>query len=195
MTEALKLVKGGKKEGRVIEVALSSLSVHSKQDEFSPPMSDRQWKKFVKGINDVGVLQPLTVTEGFRIIDGKHRFLALKELGKEHVRVFVDEEIDEGDIPNYIVNNKLEKAELKPGQRAALVIRLFYEEERQKAEGRQGARNDIRPNLDRSSERTDEALAKKAGIGRSSMAYLIAVYRNRPDLFDLVFDGSYSINK
>src|SRR5690625_290278 len=135
MTEALKLVKGGKKEGRVIEVALSSLSLHSKQDEFSPPMSDRQWKKFVKGINKVGVLQPLTVTEGFRIIDGKHRFLALKELGKEHVRVFVDEEIDEGDIPNYIVNNKLEKPELKQRQRADVVIRLFYEEERQKAEG------------------------------------------------------------
>jgi len=28
-----------------------------------------------------------------------------------------------------------------------------------------------------------EELAKKAGIGRSSMTYLIAVYRNRPDLF------------
>ena len=39
-----------------------------------------------------------------------------------------------------------------------------------------------------------EELAKKAGIGRSSMTYLIAVYRNRPDLFELVFDGTYTIN-
>src|SRR5690625_2499955 len=202
MTEALKLVKGGKKEGRVIEVALSSLSLHSKQDEFSPPMSDRQWKKFVKGINKVGVLQPLTVTEGFRIIDGKHRFLALKELGKEHVRVFVDEEIDEGDIPNYIVNNKLEKAELKNGQKAALTIRLFYEEERQKAKERMslGGKGGLKEGLPDLadlpvSRDVSEDLAKKAGIGRSSMTYLIAVYRNRPDLFELVFDGSYSINK
>src|SRR5690625_4251365 len=207
MTEALKLVKGGKKEGRVIEVALSSLSVHSKQDEFSPPMSDRQWKKFVKGINEVGVLQPLTVTEGFRIIDGKHRFLAVKELGKEHVRVFVDEEIDEGDIPNYIVNNKLDKAELKPGQRAALVIRLFYEELAQEAKVRQatstgGANPQLIPNLDEAGckSTTNEILAKKAGIGKSSMAYLLAVYRNRSDLTSVpigtkVRDGKISINK
>lgn len=202
MTEALKLVKGGKKEGRVIEVALSSLSLHSKQDEFSPPMSDRQWKKFVKGISEVGVLQPLTVTEGFRIIDGKHRFLALKELGKEHVRVFVDEEIDEGDIPNYIVNNKLDKAELKPGQRAALVIRLFYEELAQEAKermslGGKGGVNEGVPDLEqvKTTGRTNEKLAKKSGVGKTNIAYLLAVYRNRPDLFDLVFDGSYSINK
>lgn len=53
------------------------------------------------------------------------------------------------------------------------------------------------PDLDEpiKSERTDVALAKKAGIGKSSMAYLLAVYRNRLDLFELVFDGSYSINK
>ena len=38
-------------------------------------------------------------------------------------------------------------------------------------------------------------LAKKSGIGRSSMTYLIAVYRNRPDLFERVFSGEYSINK
>src|SRR5699024_11381522 len=87
MTEALKLVKGGKKEGRVIEVALSSLSVHSKQDEFSPPMSDKQWKKFVKGIDENGVIQPLTVTGGIRIIDGKQRILSLKELRIDKVRV------------------------------------------------------------------------------------------------------------
>lgn len=45
------------------------------------------------------------------------------------------------------------------------------------------------------SERTDVALAKKAGIGKSSMANLLAVYRNRPDLFEQVFNGEISINK
>src|SRR5699024_10941190 len=207
MTEALKLVKGGKKEGRVIEVALSSLSVHSKQDEFSPPMSDKQWKKFVKGINENGVLQPLTVTEGFRIIDGKHRFLALKELGKEHVRVFVDEEIDEGDIPNYIVNNKLEKAELKPGQRAAIIILLYYHDLKAEARARQ-ADNAVRlneglgrktkvPQMEQSTSagRTNEIIAKKAGVGKTNVAYLLAVYRNRLDLFYRVRDGEIAIGR
>ncbi len=43
--------------------------------------------------------------------------------------------------------------------------------------------------------RTSVSLAKKAGIGRSSMEYLIAVKRKRPDLFQRVFDGEYAIGK
>jgi len=38
-------------------------------------------------------------------------------------------------------------------------------------------------------------LAKKAGVGQGSIGRLIPVYRNRPDLFELVFDGTYTINK
>src|SRR5699024_11429424 len=114
------------------------------------------------GINENGVLQPLTVTEGFRIIDGKHRFLALKELGKEHVRVFVDEEIDEGDIPNYIVNNKLDKAELKPGQRAAIVILLYYHD--LKAEAKANSLANLKQSTDvpqmEHRGRTNEIIAK-----------------------------------
>lgn len=88
------------------------------------------------------------------------------------------------------------------GQKAALVIRLFYEEERQKAKERQatstgGVIPQLIPNLDEADIKitTNEILAKKAGIGKSSMAYLLAVYRNRPDLFELVFDGTYTINR
>ena len=60
---------------------------------------------------------------------------------------------------------------MKSGQKAALVIRLFYEEERLKAEKRRTStliQNTDSPDLDEpiKSERTDVALAKKAGIGR-----------------------------
>lgn len=88
------------------------------------------------------------------------------------------------------------RAELKNGQKAAMVIRLYYEEERQKAKLTQGTRTDLTPDLEQSSNgRTNELLAKKSGVGKSSMAYLIAVYRNRLDLFERVFDGTMSINK
>src|SRR5699024_5000666 len=149
------------------------------------------------GINENGVLQPLTVTEGFRIIDGKHRFLALKELGKEHVRVFVDEEINEEDIPNYIVNNKIEKAELKPGQRAAIVILLYYHDLKAEAKLTQGTRTDLSPEVERSSLSGEvaEQLAKKAGVSKTNMYYLIAVYRNRIDLFYRVRDGEIAIGR
>src|SRR5699024_1681860 len=67
-------------------------------------------------------------------------------------------------------------------------------EERQKAEGRSGTRTDLGASLQQGG-RTNEILAKKVGMSSRNIAYLLAVYRNRLDLFELVFDGSYSINK
>jgi len=185
----------------VIEVATSQLSEHSKQAEFSPQMSAKKWREFVAGVAKEGILQPLIVTKGFRVIDGKHRLKAAKELNIEYVRVII-EDIPEDKIPAYITETKLNRDDLKSGQKAALVIRLFYEEERRKARERQatstgGTSPQLIPNLDEAGDKstTNEVLAKKAGIGKSSMANLLAVYRNRPDLFERVFNGEISINK
>lgn len=191
---------------QVIEVATSQLTEHSKQSEFSPMMSKKKWSAFVAGITKEGILQPLVVTKGFRVIDGRHRLKAAREIGIEGIRVIV-EDITEDEIPNYIAETKLSRDDLKPGQKAAIVIRLYYEEEKRKAKGRQrtnagmlneklGRLTNI-PNLETSLESggLHEILAKKAGIGKSNMAYLLAVYKKRTDLFNLVFDGSYSINK
>ena len=191
----------------VIEVATSQLSEHSKQAEYSPQMSAKKWREFVAGVAKEGILQPLIVTKGFRVIDGKHRLRAAKELNIEYVRVII-EDIPEDKIPAYITETKLNRDDLKPGQKAALVIRLYYEEERQKAKERMSEGgtigNDIRwngsgtPNLERAIEvtgETAEILAKKAGISKTNMYNLLAVYRNRPDLFERVFNGEISINK
>ena len=196
---AFTVIEGGKKSMEVIEVSTAQLTEHSKQAEYSPQMSKKKWREFVASVAKEGILQPIVVTKGFRVIDGKHRLKAAKELGIENVRVII-EEISEDKIPAYITATKLARDDLKSGQRAALVIRLFYEELAQEAKANSLAnlkQNTEMPNLASRSISRDTAndLAKKAGIGRSSMTYLIAVYRNRPDLFESVFDGSYSINK
>ena len=102
--------------------------------------------------------------------------------------------------PAYITETKLNRDDLKPGQKAALVIRLFYEEERKKAEKRKQATQFgscmVSPDLGYpTTGKVAEELAKKAGIGRSSMEYLIAVFKKRHDLFERVFNGEISINK
>jgi len=81
-----------------------------------------------------------------------------------------------------LTTDKLNRDDLKSGQKAALVIRL----ERRKAKERElsGIRN---PDPNSEQGRTNEVLAKKAGIGKSNMANLLAVYRARPDLFERVF--------
>lgn len=40
--------------------------------------------------------------------------------------------------------------------------------------------------------KSSEIVAKRAGVGHGSIQRILAVYRNRPDLFELVFDGGYS---
>lgn len=185
----------------VIEVATSQLSEHSKQAEYSPQMSKKKWREFVASVAKEGILQPLIVTKGFRVIDGKHRLKAAKELNIEYVRVII-EDIPEDKIPAYITETKLNRDDLKSGQKAAMVIRLFYEEERRKARKRmsEGGKGGIEegkenfPNLDVSGE-TREILGKKAGVTGRYIGSLLSVYRNRPDLFERVFNGEISINK
>lgn len=188
----------------VIEVATSQLSEHSKQAEYSPQMSKKKWREFVASVAKEGILQPIVVTKGFRVIDGKHRLKAAKELNIEYVRVII-EDIPEDKIPAYITETKLNRDDLKPGQKAAMVIRLYYEEERRKAKERQreagevygNGKEKVTPDLEeaKTNGETAEILAKKAGVSKTNMYYLLAVYRNRPDLFERVFNGEISINR
>jgi hypothetical protein len=199
------VLKGGDAT-EVIEVATSQLTEHSMQSELSPNMNEKAWRSFVAGIATNGILQPIVATRGFRVIDGKHRLRAAKELGIESVRV-IFEDIPEDDIAKYIMETKLSRDDLKKGQKAAIVINLYYEEERQKARERQrenaellneklGRKTNSPKMEDSSSEgETAQILAKKAGIGKSSMYMLLEVKRRRPDLYAKVFDGSYSIGK
>ncbi len=91
-----------------------------------------------------------------------------------------------------MTTDKLNRDDLKPGQKAALVIRLYYEEERRKAKERMLSGKAVDPSADLHegmSGDVAEILAKKAGMSRRNLYYLIAVYRNRPDLFERVFNG------
>ena len=198
---AFTVIEGGKKSTEVIEVSTAQLTEHSKQAEYSPQMSKKKWREFVASVAKEGILQPIVVTKGFRVIDGKHRLKAAKELNIEYVRVII-EDIPEDDIPAYITATKLARDDLKSGQRAALVIRLFYEEERIKAErrkqatqfGSSSAEVESFP-LPEVSGKTRDVLGKKAGTSGRYIGSLLAVYRNRPDLFERVFNGEYSINR
>src|SRR5690625_6837415 len=138
-------------------------------------MRKKKWVEFVVNIKDNGIRQPLIVTKGFRVIDGKHRLKAAKELGIESVRVII-EDIDENSIPSYITDTKLQRDDLKRGQKAAIVIRLFYEEERQKAREREARTqfgNTGYPNLDTPEETgaTNEILrSEERRVGKERRA-------------------------
>lgn len=100
---------------------------------------------------------------------------------------------------------------LSPGQRAAITLefaemvdelrREARERQRQAAEAtnaKLGRGETVSPELGEALEtkgKIAKQLAEKAGIGRSSMEYLMAVQRDAPDLFDKVKSGEITINK
>ncbi|WP_342441412.1 ParB N-terminal domain-containing protein [Lysinibacillus sp. FSL K6-0075] len=60
----------------------------------------------------------------------------------------------------------------------------------------QGTRTDISPEMETSlTGEVAEVLSKKSGVGKTNIYYLLAVKDKRPDLYEKVFDGSYSIGK
>jgi len=186
---------------KVERVKTGNLVVHDKQNEFSPEMNTKKWKSFLKGIEEYGIKQAIVANMKGKVIDGKHRLKAAVELGIEDVLV-VYEDIPENEVGTYISETKMNRDDLKSGQKAAIVIRLFYEEERAKSVGRQatsmgGSNPQLDPDLDQAENggRTYEILAKKASIGKSSMANLLAVYNKRPDLFEKVFSGEYKVGR
>src|SRR5690625_6541129 len=101
MGNVIEFKKNDEQITEVVEVATSLLTEHSKQAEYSPPMNKKKWAEFVANIKVNGIRQALTVTKGFRGIDGKHRLKAAKELGIDSVRVII-EDIDENLIHSYI---------------------------------------------------------------------------------------------
>jgi len=184
---------------KVERVKTGNLVVHDKQNEFSPEMNTKKWKSFLKGIEEYGIKQAIVANMKGKVIDGKHRLKAAVELGIEDVLV-VYEDIPENEVGTYISETKMNRDDLKSGQKAAIVIRLFYEEERAKAELKRNSKLRIGPVVPNLEQRGNEGkthveLAKKAGIGKSSMANLLAVYNKRPDLFEKVFSGEYKVGR
>lgn len=97
--------------------------------------------------------------------------------------VFVD--IPENEIASYITATKLLRDTLTKGQRACIVINLYYEEERRKAKERMVAgaieTNEKRWGVSGTSEmegairvegEVAEILSKKSGVGKMNIAYL-----------------------
>jgi hypothetical protein len=180
-------------------ISVTKLREHELQNELSPLMTGKSWENFLEGIRKNGIILPLMALPDGRVIDGKQRLRAARELGISGVRV-IFEDIPENDLPTYISETKLNRDDLTNGQKAAIVINLYYEEERQKSKANSLA--NLKQNADSSelenrevNGETAEKLRKKSGVSKTNIYYLLAVKKNRPDLYAKVFDGSYTIGK
>lgn len=176
-------------------IKITEVREHELQSVLSPWMPDKKWTSFLDGIATDGILQPVIALPDGRVIDGKHRLRAARELGLAEIRV-VYEDIPDEQVATYIEKTKLERDDLTKGQRACIVLNS---DEAQKiaAEARDRQRNGGKFKVSPSGEKinTHLSLAKKAGIGGGSMSRIIEMRKKRTDLYDRVFSGECTIGR
>lgn len=177
-------------------VRITELREHELQADLSPWMSEKKWTTFFDGVAADGILQPIVSLPDGRVIDGKHRLRAARELGLAEVRV-IYEDIPEESVAAYIEKTKLERDDLTKGQRACIVLnsddaRRIAEEARKRslANLRKG---DVPPERaempTRSNERLRDILGKKAGVSGRNIQNLMDIKKKRPDLYRRIFNG------
>lgn len=163
-----------------------------------PEMNPDEWTDFLESVRVKNIVtDPVFALPDGRIFDGRHRLRAAKECSLRLIPV-IFYNIDEAEALQRMSDSAVLRRSLTPGQRAAIVLEFaeLVEKLREKAREQQGKRTDLLPELAKSEQKhTHVALAEKAGIGKSSMQYLMAVQRDEPELFEKVKSGEYTINK
>ena len=174
-------------------VKITDLREHELQAELSPWMSEKKWASFLDGITHDGILQPVVALPDGRVIDGKHRLRAARELGLAEVRV-IYEDIPEEQVAKYIEKTKLERDDLTEGQRVCIALNSDEAQRIAKeARANQGKRNDLSTSLPngREVESSEVALvvSRRTGVSVRQVYRVISVKRKRPDLYRRLFNG------
>ena len=100
-----------------------------------PPMSDADFAALVADIRDKGQLEPVWTYAG-KVIDGRHRLRACKELG---VTPKTREWDGHGSLLEFVISLNLRRRQLKENQRAMVAARMMpHFEEEAKARSRTG---------------------------------------------------------
>ena len=84
--------------------------------EVFPALSDSDYETLKADIAENGLLAEIWLDKKGRIIDGRHRYRACKELKIEPV--FVETEYEEHDIPGLVVALNMRRRHLNESQRA-----------------------------------------------------------------------------
>lgn len=98
---------------------LSQLEIHPLAAIF-PPMSEKEFEKFVADIEIKGVIDPLWTHEG-KVIDGRNRLLACQRLG---ITPTTREWDGKGSLLEFIISLNLRRRHLKERQRAMIAARM-----------------------------------------------------------------------
>lgn len=119
------------------DIALTEpVSFHPVADIF-PMMSERERRDLVADIKAHGLREPVWLHRDGRIIDGRNRYLACRELGVEpETRTY---EVDDADLVSFVVSLNLHRRHLNESQRAMVAARIANLSHGQRADRVEGS--------------------------------------------------------
>ena len=146
---------------------------------------DAALSELMESIRTHGVLSPLLARpkgEGYELVSGHRRRLAAQKLGLKTVPVLVREMSDDEAVI-LMVDSNLQRENLLPSEKA------FAYKMKLEAMKRQGQRTDLTSPQVAAKLRTDDEIAKQAGISGDTVRRYIRLTNLVPPLLQMVDDG------
>jgi N6-adenosine-specific RNA methylase IME4/ParB-like chromosome segregation protein Spo0J len=161
-----------------------------------PEMPPSEYQAFLADVRLRGLVDPLQVTPGGVVVDGRHRLRAARDLGLAEVPVRI---VDPQDAVAYMIRAAVSRRQLSPSQRAALVVELdAYTQARRAGRARRG-QNLRNAEPEPLPHRPDEAatltqLAEDvAGVSDRTLRDAAYIHHHDPDLFAEVKAGRLAV--
>jgi len=157
-----------------------------------------EYAKLLDDVKQHGVRESIVVHEGM-ILDGRHRFRAAKESGRECPQRDFDPATDGESVVAWVISKNLHRRHLSTSQRAMIAAESLpmYEaeaKERQRESNRaRASENPEVANLPSRRKARDEA-AKSAGVSPRAVQTAKKVAKESPALAEEVKQGKKSLN-
>ncbi|MGV6875902.1 hypothetical protein ACUSIJ_24855 [Pseudochelatococcus sp. B33] len=134
-------------------------------------------------VQQFGVREPVVVFQG-RILDGRNRYMAARDLGLDFP--VADFDGTDAEALNYVLSTNLHRRHLTESQRAAVAAKL--------ANMRQGERTDLKPSANLQKVSQAEAADMLNVSERSVATARKVIEQGAPDLIAAVEQGSVSVS-
>jgi ParB-like chromosome segregation protein Spo0J len=152
-----------------------------------PEMPDAEYRELVEDIRKNGLRKGVTLCAHNAILDGRHRYRALCELGiwdpQRHVARYSSAEPTEEELIALVMSENIHRRHLSTQQRAAIAAEL--------ANMKPGTRTDLRSNDPRSEEPiiSNAKAAQMVGVSEPSVKRAKKRMREEPEAHQLAKEG------
>lgn len=155
-----------------------------------PMIEGQAFEELKKDIKEQGLQQTIITYEG-KILDGRNRYKACKELGLEPR--FEDYK---GDKPlEYVISLNLKRRHLNEGQKAVISLDILpmFQEEAKKRQIRKP--ESVTPLLEEQKSESAEQLGKIMGVGKSYIYEAKKIKEFHPELLEVIKRGDKTLSE